>query len=148
MNDIEIDAVKNVTPEFVEAAGVLISQLSASAQPPGMDQWIEIVACPVVIVLAARCENKVVGMVTLMLVRIPTGLRAILEDLVVLATHRQQGIGERLMRAALARARSAGARTMDFTSRPSRIVASRLYQRLGFALRDTGVYRYSFDRDA
>ena len=36
-----------------------------------------------------------------------------------------------------------GARTIDLTSRPSRDVANRLYQRLGFVARDTNVYRYS-----
>jgi ribosomal protein S18 acetylase RimI-like enzyme len=86
-------------------------------------------------------------MVTLLLVRISTGLRAILEDLVVLASHRQRGVGEMLLQAALAHSRSAGARTLDFTSRPSRTDASRLYRRVGFELRDTQVYRYPLDRN-
>jgi hypothetical protein len=35
-----------------------------------------------------------------------------------------------------------GARSVDLTSRASRVDANRLYQQLGFQLRDSNVYRY------
>jgi ribosomal protein S18 acetylase RimI-like enzyme len=38
-------------------------------------------------------------------------------------------------------AHEAGARTVDLTSRPSREAANRLYERLGFQMRDSKVYR-------
>ncbi len=53
-------------------------------------------------------------------------------------------MGEDLSRAALEIARDSGARTVDLTSRPSREAANRLYQRIGFQLRESNVYRYSF----
>ena len=56
------------------------------------------------------------------------------------------GCGEALSRAALEAAAAAGARTVELTSRPSRQAANRLYQRLGFVLRETNVYRYELDR--
>jgi ribosomal protein S18 acetylase RimI-like enzyme len=34
---------------------------------------------------------------------------------------------------------------VELTSRPSREAANRLYQRIGFKLRDTNVYRYELD---
>jgi ribosomal protein S18 acetylase RimI-like enzyme len=74
---------------------------------------------------------------------IPTGLRAWIEDVVVDDAARGRGVGEALNRAALERARAAGATTVDLTSRPSREAANRLYRRLGFEARDTNVYRYS-----
>jgi ribosomal protein S18 acetylase RimI-like enzyme len=147
MSSIQVRAEKHVTPELVDAAAALISQLSSSARPPTADEWAEIMTCPVTTFFVARADDKIVGMVTLLLVRISTGLRAILEDLVVLASHRQRGIGEMLLQAALAHSRSAGARTLDFTSRPSRTDASRLYHRVGFEPRDTRVYRYLLDRN-
>jgi len=52
-----------------------------------------------------------------------------------------QGVGEPLTREAVRLASTAGARTVDLTSRPSREAASRLYERLGFRLRDTRAYR-------
>ena len=78
---------------------------------------------------------------TLVTFRIPTGLRAFIEDVVVDVSARREGIGEALTREAIAIARAKGARTIDLTSRPSREAANRLYQRLGFERRDTNVYR-------
>ena len=77
--------------------------------------------------------------------RIPTGVRAWIEDVVVDEAARGRGVGEALTLAALERARSAGARTVDLTSRPSREAANRLYQRIGFTERETNVYRYQLD---
>ena len=50
-------------------------------------------------------------------------------------------MGAALTREAVRLARSDGARTVDLTSRPSREAANRLYERLGFELRDSNVYR-------
>ena len=57
---------------------------------------------------------------------------------------RGRGIGEALNVAALEEARRRGAKDVNLTSRPSREVANRLYQRLGFQRRDTNFYRYDF----
>jgi ribosomal protein S18 acetylase RimI-like enzyme len=46
-----------------------------------------------------------------------------------------------LVQAALDRAAELGARTVDLTSRPDRAAANRLYQRMGFEVRETNVYR-------
>ena len=75
--------------------------------------------------------------------RIPTGVRAWIEDVVVDESARGHGVGEALNHAALNEARRRGAVTVDLTSRPSREAANRLYQRLGFVQRDTNVYRYT-----
>lgn len=74
--------------------------------------------------------------------RIPTGIRAWIEDVVVDEAARRQGIAEALNREALRRATEAGARTVELCSRPSREAASRLYQKFGFKERDTNVYRF------
>jgi ribosomal protein S18 acetylase RimI-like enzyme len=81
-------------------------------------------------------------MLTLAVFRIPTGVRAWIEDVVVDQSARGQGVGEALSRRALDLAAAAGARTVELTSRPSRQAANHLYQRLGFQPRDTNVYRY------
>ncbi len=80
-----------------------------------------------------------------MVFRIPTGLRAWIEDVVVDGAARGQGVGEELNRFAVDLAAERGARTVDLTSRPSREAANRLYRRLGFEPRDTNVYRYQGD---
>ncbi len=81
------------------------------------------------------------GTLTLVVFRIPTGIRAWIEDVVVDESLRGRGAGDALTRAALDKAAELGARTVDLTSRPSREAANRLYQRIGFERRDTHVYR-------
>jgi len=83
-----------------------------------------------------------VGTLTLALFRLPSGVRAWIEDVIVSESVRGRGCGEELTRAALDAARQAGARTVELTSRPSRQAANRLYQRLGFKVRETNVYRF------
>jgi ribosomal protein S18 acetylase RimI-like enzyme len=147
---MEIVQVSEASPELVDAFTRLIPQLSSSSPPPTADQLAEIVASPATALLVARDSDateggSIVGTLTLVLFRIPTGMRAWIEDVVVDQAYRRQGIGAALTRAAVERARAAGARTVDLTSRPSREAANRLYRRLGFVQRETNVYRYTVD---
>ncbi|MEY4373004.1 MAG: hypothetical protein RL219_1773, partial [Actinomycetota bacterium] len=88
---------------------------------------------------------RIVGTLTLVVFRIPTGVRAWIEDVVVDNAARGHGVGELLNVRALEVARSKGAKTVDLTSRPSREAANRLYQRIGFQPRETNVYRFSLE---
>ncbi|HEY0519771.1 MAG TPA: GNAT family N-acetyltransferase, partial [Ilumatobacteraceae bacterium] len=63
-------------------------------------------------------------------------------DVVVDETARGHGVGEAMSMAAVEEARRHGAKAVSLTSRPSREAANRLYQRIGFSIRDTNVYRY------
>jgi len=87
-------------------------------------------------------EGPIVGMLTLVVFRIPTGVRAWIEDVVVDSSAGRRGAGEALTRAALELAGERGAHTVDLTSRPSREAANRLYQKVGFESRETNVYRF------
>jgi len=139
-----VEEATAVSPELVAAFRRLTPQLSASAPAPGGAELVEMVRSPAIVLLLARdAENGIVGSLTLVLFRIPTGVRAWIEDVVVDAAARGHGVAEMLCRDALNRACAAGARTVDLTSRPSREAANRLYGRLGFVLRDTNVYRWS-----
>jgi len=144
---IEITESTEVTPELVEAFQRLTPQLSSSNPPPTSGELAEIAASEATVLLVARDPARegadaIVGSLTLALFRIPTGLRAWIEDVVVDDSVRGQGVGEALNRCALDMARLRGARTVDLTSRPSREAANRLYRRLGFEPRETNVYRY------
>lgn len=139
-----VTEVTSVTPEIVEALSALIPQLSSSAPPLTDADLSDIASSPGTVLLVARDdEGLIVGSLTLVVFRAPTGPRAWIEDVVVDASTRGQGIGAALVREALDRATSAGARTVDLTSRPSRQAANRLYVRLGFAQRETNVYRWN-----
>ncbi len=100
--------------------------------------------CPANTVLLARSAGAIIGTLTLVMFPAPTGLRAWIEDVVVDESARGKGTGEMLTREALRMAREAGARTVDLTSRPARAAAGRLYERLGFSIRDSRVYRFTF----
>ena len=141
-----IEKITAVTDELVAAFERLTPQLSASNPAPTRAQLAAMVDSPAITLLVARepdAEGAIVGSLTLALFRIPTGLRAWIEDGVVDSAQRGQGIGEALTREALRVAQEAGAATVDLTSRPSREAANRLYQRIGFELRTTNIYRYT-----
>jgi ribosomal protein S18 acetylase RimI-like enzyme len=141
---IVVEEATSVTPELVAAFRKLTPQLSRTAPAPGGAELAEMVRSPATILLMARDPEKgLVGSLTLVLFRIPTGLRAWIEDVVTDEASRGRGVAEILCREALNRASAAGARTVDLTSRPSREGANRLYVRLGFVMRETNVYRWS-----
>jgi ribosomal protein S18 acetylase RimI-like enzyme len=140
---VEVNECLEVTDEVVAAFERLIPQLSSSNPPPPRAELEAIVSSPATVLFLARADGAIVGSLTLALFRIPTGMRAWIEDVVVDEAARGEGVGEALNRAALARAADEGARTVDLTSRPSREAANRLYRRIGFEQRDTNVYRYT-----
>ncbi|HET6809485.1 MAG TPA: GNAT family N-acetyltransferase [Acidimicrobiales bacterium] len=140
--DIEVVEATTVDQELVDGWARLVGQLSSSAPPPGRDELGEITASPATVLFVARLDGRMVGSLTLVLFRIPTGMRAIIEDVVTDEAVRGRGVGSALTRAALDRAGAAGCRSVDLTSRPSREAANRLYQQLGFKRRETNVYRY------
>jgi ribosomal protein S18 acetylase RimI-like enzyme len=138
-----VEIAQTVTPELLDAVHRLVPQLSKSASPITAEELAEIVEGPATTFFVARVDGRIVGCLTLVVFRLPTGVRAWIEDVVVDDTARGHGVGAALNVAAIARADERGARTLDLTSRPSREAANRLYQRLGFVQRDTNVYRYS-----
>jgi ribosomal protein S18 acetylase RimI-like enzyme len=140
---VEVEVLGKVTSEIVDAFGRLLPQLSSSAPPLDEAAIGAVVGAEATSVLVARSDGQITGTLTLVMFPIPTGLRAWIEDVVVDESARGQGVGEALTQAAIRLAREAGARTVDLTSRPSRVAAGRLYQRLGFETRETRMYRYS-----
>lgn len=139
---VEVEAVRQVTDELVDAAGRLLPQLSGAAGPLGADDLGRIVGHQATTLLVARSQDRIVGMLTLVIFPLPSGLRARIEDVVVDQEARGRGVGTALTLAAVELAKGHGARSIDLTSRASRVAANQLYQRLGFQLRDSNVYRY------
>jgi ribosomal protein S18 acetylase RimI-like enzyme len=141
---MRIEKANAVTDELAAAMARLVPQLSRSNAAPTREHLEEMVGSPAITLLLAYNEaGEIVGTLTLAMFRIPTALRAWIEDVIVDDSQRGQGIGEALTRHALEVAKAAGATTVDLTSRPSREAANRLYQRVGFERRETNVYRYS-----
>jgi len=138
-----IEIATESTDELVHAMAVLIPQLSKSNPPPSRADLNAIISSEASVLFIARVNGKIAGALTLATFRIPTGVRAWIEDVVVDTDARLHGVGEALNMAAIAEARSRGAITVELTSRPSREAANRLYQRIGFVQRETNIYRFT-----
>jgi len=140
-----ISEAREVDLDLVTAFARLVPQVSKSSPPPTADQLAEMIAHDGTTIFVARADDdgRIVGTATLVTFRIPTGVRARVEDVVVDESARGQRVGEQLTRAAIDKAAAVGSKTVDLTSRRSRESAHRLYERMGFEIRDTSVYRYS-----
>ncbi len=141
---MQITEATEVTLGLVAAFERLLPQLSSSNPPPAAEELAAIVESPATHLLLATDDGSpaILGSLTLVVFRIPTGVRAWIEDVVVDTAARGKGVGEALNRHAIDLAAELGAGKVDLTSRPSREAANRLYRRLGFEPRDTNVYRY------
>lgn len=143
---VSIRPVTEVTESLTDAYRVLIPQLSSSSNPPTGEALQRIIESDSAQIPIAEDENgEILGTMTLIIFQIPTGIRAWIEDVVVDSSARGKGIGKKLNLAALELAKQAGAKTVDLTSRPARQEANQLYRSIGFAERETNVYRFSFE---
>jgi ribosomal protein S18 acetylase RimI-like enzyme len=140
---VQVSAVREIDDEVVKAFERLLPQLSRSAPAPTRDDLERLVSWPGNTQLIARVDGVISGALTLVIFPIPTGTRAWIEDVVVDESARGQGVGAALTQEAVRLAHSQGARTVDLTSRPSRVAANRLYERLGFEVRDSKLFRLS-----
>ena len=142
---IHVTEIIDITDEVVDAFNRLIPQLSSSNPPPSVDELSAIAASDETVLFAAKDAEtgEIVGSLTLAFFRIPTGLQARIEDVVVDGNHRRRGIARILTEAAIDRARGSGAKRVGLTSRPSREAANALYLGMGFEVRETNVYRFT-----
>ncbi len=133
------------TDELYQAMQRLIPQLGIHKISPTREELTTLLNTPGATLLIARepdQNGEIVGALSLTIYRVPTGLRSIVEDVVVDEKMRRRGIGEALMREAINLAREAGANGVSLTSNLQREAANRLYQSLGFQLRKTNPYFY------
>lgn len=125
-----------------ESLDNLIPQLTQTAKLPTLEELQQIIDHEACTLIVAKVDGKLVGCITLAVYPCPTGIKAWIEDVVVDENTRGMGIGKSLTLEAIEIAKEAGAKSVNLTSRPSREAANRLYQRVGFKLRETNFYRY------
>jgi len=141
-----IDRAVRVTPDLVAAFAELVPQLSPGRTPPSLAELQAILDDERAHLLVARTpDGAIAGAIALVFYRVPTGLRARIEDLVVSRSHRGLGLGKALMQRTIQVARQQHAHVLDLTSNPSRMEANRLYLALGFRHWETNVYRMVLD---
>jgi ribosomal protein S18 acetylase RimI-like enzyme len=139
-----ISELTEASPSDLDSINQLLPQLSSKARPLTMDQLMELTGADSTFVLVCTNEEtEIIGMLSLVILKIPTGSKAWIEDVVVDTKARGKGLGKALMDYALEKARKLGVKSIDLTSRPSRESANLLYQSLGYKTRETNVYRYN-----
>ena len=139
---MQIDVVTQADEELYDAFQRLVPQLTNNNPPPSLDDLADLVRDSSSTLMIARDDHgKIVGALTLTVYRVPTGIRSIIEDVIVDNSARGQGIGEALMKYAIDLAREKGAKNISLTSNPMREAANRLYLRMGFKKRETNAYQ-------
>ena len=140
---IQISQVTNATQEVVEVFEKLIPQLSQK-KPPSLDEFASLIKSRSIVLIARYPDSSgpVVGSGTLAVFPVPTGLRGHIEDVVVDQSARGNGIGEAIVSELLIKARELGIQGVSLTCNPTRVAANKLYQKMGFQLRETNVYWY------
>ena len=140
---ISISELTIWNPKVLNAINQLLPQLSPNAKTISRYRLKELIESDGTLVFLATNKNgDVLGMLSLIVIKIPTGNKAWIEDVVVDQSARGKGIGRALMNHALQKAIKWGVKSIDLTSRPSRESANELYQSLGYEIRQTNVYRY------
>ena len=103
--------------ELYAACQRLVPQLTNNNPPPSRQDLALMLASPASILFAARHADfgdEIIGLATLILYRVPTGLRGYIEDVIVDERARGRRIGEALTQACLEHARQAGAAHVDW----------------------------------
>lgn len=134
--------------ELWDAFQRLVPQLTSNNLPPSRDDLAALVKSESSTLLIARADDdSIIGAANLTVYRVPTGIRAIIEDVIVDESARGQGVGEALVQRCLEIAREKGASGVSLTSNPKREAANKLYQKLGFVRRDTNSYRIDLKKN-
>jgi len=137
---VSVERVTEATAEVAAALERLLPQLSPTAKAPSLDDLAEMIGSGALLYVFRDEGGTLLGALSMGLYVVPTGRKAIVEDVVVDEAARGRGIGEALVTTAMEAARDAGVRALWLTSRSEREAANRLYRRLGFEQRETNVY--------
>jgi len=138
MTILEVDQYSN---KLFEMINKLLPQLTLKRSTISEAALQEIINSKNTTLFIASDEGEIGGMLTLLTVQIPTGIRCIIEDVVVDARLRGKGAGKALMQAAEQKAFKMGCENINLTSSPARVAANALYKKLGYEIRETNVYR-------
>lgn len=139
---MRIEIVTEATAELEAAFQRLVPQLTTNNPPPSLEDLAALVRGSASTLMIARGdENQIVGALTLAVYRVPSGVRAMIEDVIVDESARGQGVGEALMKRGIELAKEKEVGTIALTSSPFREAANRLYVRMGFTKRETNAYQ-------
>ena len=138
---MKIYRVTECSANLIEVLEQLLPQLSSLATMPSEEYIESMLNNENFYLFVAEHEGAIVGMLSLVVVDIPTGRKAWIEDVVVDSRARGLHIGQALVEEAKVCAKEVGAKKIYLTSNPSRKAAHALYKKCGFEEYDTTVFR-------
>lgn len=140
---MDVTQLTSVDESEAQELNALLTQLSSKgeAKNRSRDALHEVATTPTTEVWVAKDGGKIVGMACLVLVVLPEGTNARVEDVVVDGSQRGKGLGQILSEKIIERARARGASTLYLSSKPAREAANSLYQKLGFEQYETNTYK-------
>ena len=139
--DFIIEQVKTFTPRLAEDVRNLTKQIGNNYKELTDQDVKDMLEASSNNLIIARLGEQIVGMVTVLIFRIPYAKKGYIDDLIVDESYRGHGLGSQLLDRALVLAKEKEVAYIDFTSRPRRVAGNTLYEKLGFKKRDTNVYR-------
>lgn len=141
---MHIERLTHIDEHIVDSFRRLIPQLTSRRTDNSLAMLERVISSEETYLFVAIEEGEIIGTLTLLFYQIPSGRKAWIEDVIVEQLARGKGVGTALMRHAMHTARSQAAEKVDLTSHPDRKAANKLYQKMGFRLRESNVYRYEF----
>jgi ribosomal protein S18 acetylase RimI-like enzyme len=136
---VNVEQLTEADENLVAVVARLLPQLTEARTPPTLEKLQQTVSTQTMLVVR-NDEGAIIGMTTLVLYRVSSGLKGRIEDVVVDESARGRGIGDALVREGMRRASEAGVLMLELNSMPYRQSANRLYKRLGFVRKPTNVY--------
>lgn len=142
LNQSVIIQETTATPELVEALNRLLPQLSQRAKLMTLEALTALLQCSATFIYTLRDEEgQIQATATLAVQQLLTGQKGWVEDVVVDELCRGRGYAKQILLHIEREAQNMGLKSLNLTSRPSREAANRLYQKVGYVLRETNVYR-------
>lgn len=141
-NNFTVEKAAQFSPILLDAVRDLTSQLESNSQPLSENEFKSLLSSDHThLFIAKKNEAEIVGMCTLVIYRIPYKKKGWIEDVVVDRNYRAMGIGTIMLKNVIQFARNQGVSSLNLTSRPTREIANKLYNSLGFNKVETNVYR-------
>lgn len=132
---------KKISAKHAADISSLLSVLKERETKLTIERIKELKKSPSLEIHLLEIEEEIIGLGSLHYLESWTNKAAHIDDVVVHPKHRGKGYGIKLMKHLIRRAKEQKLHFLELTSRPSRVAANRLYQKLKFEPRETNVYR-------
>ncbi len=145
----KVKILKKAAKSVLSQLNYLTSQLSLTAtapKPTSLSYLKKMLSQKDFYLLAIRSKGVIAASLIVYLTKIPTGIIAEVEDLIVDAPYRAWGLGRILIEKAIDIAQKKRAKHISLRTNPKRVDANKMYQSMGFMKVETNFYRINFPR--